>query len=618
MAPARTERYLGLNLATVMLVSGLLIGSLLFLGCGDPNRSLTSHSNFAPRYVPPKNAERGGELRVLASGDVDSLDPGVLQGQFAGMVASATNRTLVSAFQSRRSGLRPDVAVELPRVDRLGGTVLFRLRNDVRFSPPVSRRVRAEDFEYALERGLLPGVANGYLNVFLPGLEGLAPAAKAAMRVPTTAPDITGIEALGARRLRLKFDGQVPPLAVAALSMPFAAPVPREYAAGFDREIPSTYGVHAVASGPYMIANDSEGNLSGYEPGSSIRLVRNPEWNPSSDFRPAFLDSIRVESGYSNTNMASQDILTGRSAINGDFAPSSAMLRIAAGSDPGQLMMIPSGAVLYAALNTTIPPLDDINVRRAIVAATDRTALRAARGGKVTGKLATHFIPPGVPGFEYAGGFKGPGFDFLSHPSGDSKLAAKYLRRAGYPAGTYSGDARLTMITDTTEVGQRTGEVVRQAIESLGIPVTVRKVVSDVMYSRFCNVPAAAVAICPNVGWIQQLNDPQTIFSQTFNGEAIQRINNSNWPQLNVPRVNAAMRRAEQVHSLSDRAKSWGRIDRMVTSLAPAIPNLWSEVAVIASSDVETVIDPALAAPSLTMTSLKDPSPKDPTPASND
>ena len=543
----------------------------------------------------------------MAAGDVDSLDPGVLQGQFAGILSFATQRSLVAATEGSGREFRPDVAARMPRVDRTGGTVDFWLRDDVRFSPPVSRPVRAADFKYALDRGLLPGVANGYLEVFLPGLKGLASAKRKAVEDPTRAPDISGIEALGPRHLRLRFDGVVPPLAVAALSMPFAAAVPRGYAAAFDRDIPSTYGLHVVGSGPYMIANDADGDLTGYRPGVKIQLVRNPEWDPASDFRPAFLDSVRVEAGYANTDLASQQILTGSSSVNGDFAPAPTRLRQAADAERGQLMMLPSGAVLYAALNTTIPPLDDVNVRRAVIAATDREAMRLVRGGQLAGELATHFIPPGVPGFEEAGGFDGPGFDFLAHPSGDRELAAGYMRKAGYPDGMYTGDADLTMVTSTTEVGRRTGEVVRQAFESLGIPVTVHAVSSDVMYSRFCGVPAAAVAVCPDVGWLQELDDPQTVLSQTFDGAAIQSYNNSNWPQLDVPRVNMAMRRAERIYDPGRRARAWGRIDRMVTGLAPAIPNVWSELPLISSANVINVIDSSVAATSLPMTSLKGP-----------
>ena len=68
--------------------------------------------------------------------------------------------------------------------------------------------------------------------------------------------------------------------------MPITIPVPEEYAKEFDAKNPSTYNTHVVASGPYMIKNDAKGNLTGYKPAKSIKLVRNPNWDKATDFQP--------------------------------------------------------------------------------------------------------------------------------------------------------------------------------------------------------------------------------------------------------------------------------------------------------------------------------------------
>lgn len=588
-----------------LLFAVLLATITLNAGCGEADRDQGGKSEYAPRYQPQADSHRGGLLRILASGDLDSLDPGSLQNQFSVVVSYATQRTLISHTLGPGPGLIPDLATTLPRIDREAGEIDFRIRRDVRFSPPVSRRIVADDFKYALERSLLPGIANGYLRAHLSTLRGFDRAEQTALQDPTHAPDISGVETLGRDRLRLRFKGRIPALAVEALSLPFAAPVPREYAARFDAEVPSSYGSHVVASGPYMVPNDAAGNLTGATPGVETKLVRNPLWKPQSDFRPAYLDEIRIGTGYSNTGAASRRILAGRSQVNGDFAPEPATLQAAAREYPDQLMMVPAGAVLYAAMNTTVEPLDDLDVRKAVLAGADRNAMRLARGGRFAGPLATHFIPPGVPGFEAAGGREGPGFDFLSHPGGNPELAAEYMRRAGYEDGRYDGDQVLEMVTDTSGVGRRTGEVVRRAFKAIGIPVRTRAVARDIMYSRFCNVPSAEVAICPNVGWVRQLDDPQTVLDQTFSGSAIQSSNNSNWSQLNVPAINRAIARARWVSEPAARARAWGEIDRMITAQAPAIPIAWAEVPSIFSADVVNVIDAANASPALPMISLR-------------
>lgn len=586
-------------------VVGVLVLATPFTGCGGGDGDVAS-SDFAPRYSPPSDAKFGGDLKVLASGDVDSLDPGAAQNQFAFMISFATQRTLLTPAADAPSEMVPDLAMGLPKINVKKGSVDFRIRRGIKFSPPLSRPVVAADFKYAIERSLLPGVANGYVEPYLGDLEGFAAAQRQVKRRSGVAPDISGITTPSPDRLHLQFKNGVPPLSVESLSLPLGAPVPAEYARPFDSEIPSTYSSHVVSTGPYMVPNDERGALTGYRPGIEIELVRNPEWERSKDFRPAFLDEIHIESGYTNTGAASDRILSGESLVNGDFAPEPTVLEKAASEHPDQLMMVPAGAVLYAALNTTIEPLDDVDVRRAVVAAADRISMRLARGGSFVGPLATHFIPPGVPGFQQAGGIDGPDFDFLANPNGDADLAAEYMRKAGYAGGKYTGDEELLMITDTTGIGRKTGEVVRRAFTEVGIDVEMRAVTQDVMYSRFCNVPAADVAICPNVGWVRQLDDAQTVLDQTFNGAAILPVNNSNWSQLDVPSINRAIDRAKWIDDPSRRAEAWGRIDRAVTKLAPAIPNVWSEIPAISSSNVVNVIDRTNANPSLPMVSLSD------------
>ena len=76
-----------------------------------------------------------------------------------------------------------------------------------------------------------------------------------------------------------------------------------------------------MATGPYMIENDDSGNLTGYTPGKEILLERNPNWDPSTDYRPAYLDEIDIKEGFTDTASASRKILSGEGLINGDVIP---------------------------------------------------------------------------------------------------------------------------------------------------------------------------------------------------------------------------------------------------------------------------------------------------------
>ena len=169
------------------------------------------------------------------------------------------------------------------------------------------------DFKYAIERSLLPGVANGYTTTYMQDIVGMDEAIKAVEENETVAPDISGIETPDDAHDRLPSRPSPSAIGVlGALSLPVSSPVPEEYAKEYDAESPSTYGDHPVFTGPYMVENDGKGNLTGYSPGKEIKLVRNPSWDADTDFRPAYLDSITVQEGFSDPTSAAKKVLEGK------------------------------------------------------------------------------------------------------------------------------------------------------------------------------------------------------------------------------------------------------------------------------------------------------------------
>ena len=61
-----------------------------------------------------------------------------------------------------------------------------------------------------------------------------------------------------------------------------------------------------------MVKNDpSTGKVTGRDPGKRIEMVRNPNWNKDTDFRPAYLDSITIEEGNDDLTVASRRTLGG-------------------------------------------------------------------------------------------------------------------------------------------------------------------------------------------------------------------------------------------------------------------------------------------------------------------
>ena len=583
----------------------LLIGSLLALSifvaaCGGGGND--SSNEQGANQGTPAQGKKGGTLTVLNAADVDFIDPGATYYQVGFMVTNATSRGLYAFKPDDPVNAIPDLADSDPQISSDGCKVTVKIRQGVKFSPPVNRAVTSKDVKYAIERGFYNTVNNGYAGAYFGDLEGAKVGADPGTHIPgIKTPDDSTIVFNLTKRPDGKCTGGV---LAGALSLPLSAPVPESYAAKYDKPNPSTYGQHQVNTGPYMVRNDASGKSVGYQAGKQIELVRNPNWDKSTDFRPAYADKIVISEGNDDDTVASRKILDGNGMVNGDFSPPPQILKQIQ-NDKETLTLAPTGGGRWIAMNTTIKPFDDVNVRKAVIAGFDRNALALTRGGKFLGDVPTHYIPPGVPGFDEAGGMQGPGYDFMSKPEGDMQLAAEYLKKAGYPSGKYTGNEKLLMVGDNSGVAAKTAEVAKENFSKLGFDVTLRLVTHDSMYTKFCNVPKADVAICPNVGWLKDFSDAQTYLDPTFNGKNILPQNNSNWSQLNDPTVNAEMEKAKTLTDPKQRAQTWADIDKKVTELAPAIPWYWDKDALIHSKDVNGVVNQFNALFDLAFTSLK-------------
>src|SRR3954467_8721479 len=585
--------------AWTLAVAAMAALSLGVAACGSSSSDNNSNSdNSKTGNQQSGTPKTGGKLTVLWSNDVDYIDCGATYYQMGSFLCYSTQRPLYNYKPDDATTLVPDSASAAPEVSADAKTVTVKIRSGVKFSPPVNREVTSKDVKYAIERGFFNTVNNGYAGAYFGDLEGAKVGAKPGAKIKgITTPDDTTIE--------FHLTKGVGGVLAGALALPLSAPVPKEYAAKFDKQNPSTYGQNQVATGPYMIANDSSGKATGYQAGRDIHLVRNPNWDKSLDFKPAYVDEIDMPQGNDDTTVASRKIIDGQSMINGDFSPPPAVLKQVVTKQKDQLALVPNGGGRWVAMNTTIKPFNDVNVRRAVVAGFDREAMRLTRGGELIGDIPTHFIPPEVPGFKEAGGLEGPGIDFMSKPAGDAALSAEYFKKAGYASGKYEGNEELLMVGTSEGVAQKAAEVAKENFEKMGFKVRLRLVTQDAMYTKYCNVPKAAVAICPNVGWLKDFSDAQTYLDPTFNGENILPQGNSNWSQLDDPDLNKAMDAAKVLTQPEERAKAWAEVDKKITELAPSVPWVWDKTPLIRSDNVNGVSSAFLGQWDLAFTSLK-------------
>jgi peptide/nickel transport system substrate-binding protein len=389
--------------------------------------------------------------------------------------------------------------------------------------------------------------------------------------------------------------------------MPISVPVPRDFAEKHDAENPSTYNTHVIATGPYMVKNNGEGETVGYKPGKSIELVRNPNWDGEAqgDYRPAYVDSIFIRTNASDANVSARQVIDGENMLL-DTNPPANILRDLVTDIKDQYMTVPSGGYRYFPLNTTVKPFDDINVRKAVLAAFDRDAARKARGGEYVGDLATHFLPPDFPGFEEAGGYEGFGVDYLSkdNEEGDMAVAAKYMKAAGYESGKYEGNEEILVVGANADPGKAQAEVARAQLEKLGFKVRLRLVPQDAVYTEWCQVPAKNVGMCGGAGWFKDFADPQSMLEPVFKGSLISETGNINYSELKDPKVDAAMDKAALLEG-QERLDAWAEVDRLVVESAAAVPFIWDKTTLVRSKNVNAIANPYIALWDFSFTSIK-------------
>jgi peptide/nickel transport system substrate-binding protein len=576
-----------IRIATLTAFAAAL--TLTLAACGSGNSSVSGGGGITvakgiqtPQTEAQSGGKRGGTLTVLNQTDFEQIDPGLAYYNIDYEVVYATQRPLFSYKPNTFSNPSPDMASEAAQISEGGKTITVHIRKGVHFSPPVNREVTSADVAYAIERGANPNVGNPYFEAYFSSLAGVKQA---------TGGPFPGISTPNKSTIVFHLTEPKAPIVLAALVLPLSAPVPEEYAKPYDARKPTEYGNYQVATGPYMFKSSSAGKVLGigYQPGKSATLVRNPNWNPATDSRPAYLNQIDIKIGGDPTVIGRQ-VLEGSEMIQNE-TPAQPTVKLAYEKFRTQMQISPGAGDHYIAVDNKQGPFSNVNVRKAFWAALDRTAMNKARGGELVTNVMTHFIYPEIPGFEAAGGLKGPQVDYNDYPEGNAAVAAKYMKLAGYPSGRYTGAKTLQIVGSSGSPNSQDAEIVNQTLENLGFKTKFTLVDSSVMYSKYCGTPAEAIDVCPSVAWGADFGDAQAALDVPFNGKNIVPTGNNNWGLVNNQEINKAMDAAELVVGTQARAAAWAQVDRKLVAQAVAIPFDWDKSPSIESKDVAGVGD---------------------------
>ncbi len=528
-------------------------------GCGS--------SSGGPRPAENERPGRGGALTVLAPVVPQSLDPHRVPDATTGMAHAVAFRRLYLHVPGRADAV-PDLAAGGAEISEDRLTITVPVRRTGRFGPEGGRRIVARDVEHGLERALADPQAGLTARRLLGAIEGLGPIG--------VWQDIPGISATGEDRLELRLRVPAPEPVLEGLATAASTPVPAEA----PRVLGAFPAGASVFSGPYAPALDPPSPLAP----AALRLDRNPVWRGESDPRPAYADRITFQRAARRP--AAWRTLAGQGFVLVPAVPPE-VARIAARRDAGQLAVAPLPVTRYVALHPGAVALRDVHVRRALVAALDREALvRAARGG---GTLASHYLPPGVPGHDESGGVDGTGTAELREPAGDPRVAALELRLAGMGEGRYTGSA-LRAVRGRSRADAAIARAARTSWRSIGVRLRI-DVREGAALRTACTAGTSPYAVCLSASARASGADPEAVLRPVVRGRA-------------GGRVDAAMAASAELPAGELRARAWSGINRAAVETAIGAPWRWDERQLLVSRDVIAAVDEGAGTWDLAFTSL--------------
>ena len=315
---------------------------------------------------------------------------------------------------------------------------------------------------------------------------------------------------------------------VSAAASPTLAVVPSDLpAAAAGKALPG----NLVVSGAYLPSDQTA---------TTVHLAGNPHYWAGA--RP--IGSIQVV-----TDLGGRSPVDAFQAGDVDYVPigpaDAAWIRYDQDLGP-QLRRFASLSVEYYGFDTSRPPFDSIDVRRAFAMAVDWR--RLVRLEDPTEQPATSLVPVGIDGRSTG--------DFV--PAYDVSAAKAALAAAGYPNGS-----DFPPVTIVTSGGELEDAVAQQLKDALGIQVQVETMAFDEYSTRLSDDPPQIWAL----NWIADFPH-----SQDFLGLLLETGSVSNYGRWSDPQYDAALDAAAATEDPAAQAQEYAKAQQILTQEVPVVP----------------------------------------------
>ena len=417
----------------------------------------------------------------------------------------------------------PDIARSW-EISQDGMTYTFYLRHGVKFHE--GREVKAADFKYSWERACRPQLASQTAAMYLGDIIG------AREMLAGEAESLSGVEVIDNYTLRVTIEA---PRAyfLSKLTYPTAFVVNQD---------------NVAAGSGWWYAPDGTGpfQLGEWQHGQQLILERNELYYGE---KPLLDKVVFHLSGNARTmyERGQLDVLPVSIYYIDELRDKNSPLH-------DQLAVFPELSLHYIGFDTTAPPFDDVNVRRAFSHAVDKGAVINSTVKSMV-QEAGGILPPGMPGYN-------SGLEPLEYNVTMARVCLANSR--------YGGADNLPPITLTTSgygntITASLGAIIQQWRENLGVEVQVRQVEpGNFLYHLSQEKDEMFI-----LGWIADYPDPDNFLGALFHSGSENDIFGYNNSQLDALLDEAAVEQDEAV-----RIAMYRQAEQGVVEQAPCLP-LW-------------------------------------------
>jgi ABC-type transport system substrate-binding protein len=324
------------------------------------------------------------------------------------------------------------------------------------------------------------------------------------------------------------------------MALNFASVVPKEAVDAANGD----FGKMPVGTGAFSLAE--------WTIGQRLVFAKNPNfWRAGLPY----LDSVTFEVGQEPI-VALLRLQNGEVDIPGDGIPPAKFQEVMA--DPAQAAQVVVGGQLhtgYITLNVTTPPLDNLEVRKAINMAINKDRIIQIINGRAV--PANQPLPPSMPG--YTADHKGYEYN--------PEAAKKMLADAGFPDGF---DTEL--FANNTDPNPRIAQAIQQDLAAIGVKAAIQSLASASV------IEAGGAGTAPMVwsggmGWIADFPDPSNFYGPILGCSGAVE-GGWNWSKFCDAAIDAEATAADSMidPAAPERLKMWSDVYVKVMEQAPWVP----------------------------------------------